>query len=61
MVPLQKTVAEGLGQTLNYMDLCATNEGHLLIFDRDVNKAWSEKVFRRPELCRGETITVWGM
>ena len=57
----QKTVAEGLGQTRNYMDLCATNEGHLLIFDRDANKAWSEKVFRRPELCRGETITVWGM
>ena len=54
----QKTVAEGLGQTRNYMDLCATNE---LIFDRDANKAWSEKVFRRPELCRGETITVWGM
>ena len=57
----QKTVAEGLGQTRDYMDLCATDEGHLLIFDRDANKAWSEKVFRRAEPCRGATITIWGM
>ena len=57
----QKTVAEGLEQTRNYMDLCATDEGHLLIFDRAANKTWSEKVFRRTEPCRGTTITTWGM
>ena len=57
----QKTVAEGLEQTRNYMDLCATDEGHLLIFDRAANKTWSEKLFRRTQPCRGATITIWGM
>ena len=57
----QKTIAEGLEQTRNYMDLCATDAGHLLIFDRDDNKAWSAKVFRRTKTYRGATITIWGM
>jgi len=31
---LEKTLAEGLDQTADYMDKCGTDEGHLIIFDR---------------------------
>ena len=31
---LEQTVAEGLEQTAEYMDRCAAEEGHLVIFDR---------------------------
>jgi hypothetical protein len=31
---LDNTIAEGLKQTVEYMDRCNTNQGHLVIFDR---------------------------
>ena len=58
---LEKTLAEGLSQTWAYMDSCDTEDGHLLIFDRDADKAWGEKVFRRVESYQGTRIKVWGM
>lgn len=58
---LEKTLAEGLSQTWTYMDSCDTEDGHLLIFDRDVDKAWEEKIFRRVESHQGTRIKVWGM
>ena len=57
----EKTLEEGLSQTWAYMDSCDTEEGHLVIFDRDADKAWEEKVFRRSASHRGTAITVWGM
>ena len=32
---LERTIREGLEQTAGYMDRCATEAGHLVIFDRD--------------------------
>jgi hypothetical protein len=43
------------------MDRCATDEGHLVIFDRTPGKSWQEKIYRRQEQVCGKTITVWGM
>ena len=57
----EKTLEEGLSQTWAYMDSCDTEEGHLVIFDRDADKAWEEQVFRRSASHRGTAITVWGM
>jgi len=43
---LDETMKEGLAQTWAYMDRCSTDEGHLLIFDRSVQKrSWEEKIF----------------
>ncbi len=57
---LEETVRAGVEQTRAYMDLCATAEGHLVVFDRTVGKSWDEKIFR--EQGTGEAnITVWGM
>lgn len=58
---LERTVAEGLEQTVAYMDRCGTDEGHLVIFDRSKDKSWDEKIFQKIETFRKKTIEVWGM
>ena len=59
---LERTVREGLAQTAGYMDRCAAQSGHLVIFDRTEGKPWQDKIFRREEPTEdGRTITVWGM
>ncbi len=58
---LEKTIQKGLKQTWQYMDTCGTEQGHLVIFDRNTMKNWEEKVFHRQEEYDGHLITVWGM
>ncbi len=58
---LERTVGEGAVQTASYMDRCGAAEGHLVIFDRDAERPWSEKVFRQEARADGRAITVWGM
>jgi hypothetical protein len=58
---LEQTLAKGLTQTWEYLDRCGAEEGHLVIFDRTIGKAWEEKLFRREESVRGRRLTVWGM
>lgn len=57
----QRTIQEGLAQTWEYMDVCAADEGHLVLFDRSPHKAWEDKIFRQQEGHRGKEIMVWGM
>ncbi len=42
------------------MDKCGTDEGLLVIFDRNQGRSWDEKIFRREEIVRGKKIHVWG-
>ncbi|MEM7536642.1 MAG: ATP-binding protein [Chloroflexota bacterium] len=58
---LQRLIDRGLEQTWQYMDRCGTDKGHLVIFDRNTEKPWKEKIFRRSESHNGQPITVWGM
>ena len=59
---LEQTVRQGLEQTAGYMDRCAAQAGHLVIFDRTERKRWEDRIFRREERTDGgRTITVWGM
>ena len=58
---LERTIREGLEQTAGYMDRCAAESGHLIIFDRDEVRSWDEKVFCRKESVRGAEVLVWGM
>ena len=57
---VEKTVEDGVRQTAGYMDRCAAEAGHLVIFDRGEG-TWDEKVFRREERAGSRTVTVWGM
>ncbi|VEN73005.1 conserved hypothetical protein [Candidatus Desulfarcum epimagneticum] len=58
---LEKTIAEGLEQTFQYMDRCGAETGHLVIFDREENKSWDDKIFYRKDTFKGSPIGVWGM
>ena len=60
---LKRTIADGLAQTRGYMDRCAAEAGHLIVFDRAPDRSWEEKLFRReaPAAPSGAPVTVWGM
>ena len=59
---LEQTIREGLEQTAGYMDRCAAQAGHLVIFDRTEGKRWEDRILRREERTDGgRTITLWGM
>lgn len=57
----EKTIPEGLEQTVQYMDTNNATEGHLIIFDRDLKKSWEKKIYCRIEIVSNKKITVWGM
>ena len=57
---VERTLDLGLRQTRAYMDRCGSAEGHLVIFDRDPERPWEEKVYRREESADGAPVTVWG-
>ena len=59
---LDQTIAEGLEQTAEYMDRCAAEAGHLVIFDRREGRRWDDKVFHECRVSdQGVEIEVWGM
>ena len=58
---LERTITEGLKQTAAYMDRAGTEEGHLVIFDRQKDRTWDEKIFHREESFNDKKIQVWGM
>ena len=58
---LQHTIEQGLQQTAGYMDQSAAECGHLVIFDRDPNKRWQDKIFHRMADSAGVEVHIWGM
>ncbi|MCP4151251.1 MAG: ATP-binding protein, partial [bacterium] len=58
---LETTIKKGLEQTRDYMDTCGTGEGYLLVFDREPEKTWEEKIFKQARRCRDADIPVFGM
>ena len=58
---LDRTVRLGVDQTRAYMDRCAADEGHLVVFDREEARSWDDKVFRREYDEGGASVLVWGM
>ena len=57
---LDKTIQEGVQQTWYYMDRAETEDGHLIIFNRNPNTPWSEKIFTRTEVYNDTPIQIWG-
>lgn len=58
---LETIIKEGVGQTWEYMDKCGTDQGHLVIFDKNKKKTWDKKIFKRKRVCNGLKIMIWGM
>ena len=57
----ETTEREGLEQTAAYMDRSSAKAGHLVVFDRDRERSWREKIYRREAEQDGFPITIWGM
>ncbi len=57
----ETTIKEGLEQIHGYMDKCGAHEGHLLIFDRSPKAAWEDKIFKKVEPYKNNTIFIYGM
>ena len=55
-----KSIVDGLAQTFEYMEKCGSSEGWLVVFDRDVEKLWEEKIYTRQEIYKGKNITIVG-
>ena len=58
---LKKTIAEGCAQLAEYMDKCGSDSGHLIVFDRDPERKWEDRIFQRDEIYGNKKIKVWGM
>jgi len=50
-----------LKQITEYLDFVGGAEAHLIIFDRDKNSTWDEKIFQRLERVDHKRINVWGV
>ena len=59
---LDTLIWTGLEQTAEYMDIVGSvDEGHLVIFNRDGQLSWNERIWNRSMAYQGRTIMVWGM
>ncbi len=57
----EATITEGLRQISLYLDRVGEKHGHLLIFDRDPQVSWDDKIFRKEMTTDQYAVTVWGM
>ena len=59
---LDTVIDSGLKQTSEYMDLVGSvDEGHLIIFDRNKDHSWDERIWHRTCEYQNRIIGVWGM
>jgi len=56
-----KTVAEGIEQTISYMDTFGCTEGWLAVFDQRKRIAWDKKIYTKKVTADGKTVTVIGL
>jgi len=56
-----KTINEGIEQTMRYMNTFGCSEGWLVIFDRRPNAGWDEKIYTKKEMVNGKTVTIVGL
>ena len=59
---LERLINEGVEQTAGYMNGCAPESGHLVVFDQREGRTWDDKLFQEQRRSQaGGTVTVWGM
>jgi len=57
----EKSVSEGIDQTMRYMDTFGCSDGWLAIFDRLTKISWNKKIYIKKEIKDGKTVTVVGL
>ncbi|MEA3465755.1 MAG: ATP-binding protein, partial [Thermodesulfobacteriota bacterium] len=58
---LDTVINKGLEQTSGYADSFGAQEAYLIIFNRDAEIPWDDKIWQREESCKARQIGVWGM
>ena len=56
----KKSYDDGVRQTAEYMDKVGADKGWLVIFDRDTEKCWDEKIYMKKETVNGKDVVVAG-
>jgi hypothetical protein len=56
----EQDIAKGLEQLSIYMDKVGSDAGWLVLFDRDTEKCWDEKIYTKEEIVDGKRIVVVG-
>ena len=57
----EKSVTEGIAQTISYMDTFGCSEGWLAVFDRRQTIDWDQKIYLQKETINRKTVTVIGL
>lgn len=57
---LDTVIEKGLQQTASYADSVGANEAHLVIFNRDNDKGWDERIWQQEQSIQSRQISVWG-
>ena len=59
---LDKTIAEGLRQIAEYKDRTGTDDAHLIVFNRNPEVSWDDRILRRQGTTNdARPVTVWGL
>jgi hypothetical protein len=56
----KQSIEKGIEQTLGYMDTLGCAEGWLVVFDRDREKSWDEKIYQKTEKQNEKTVYIFG-
>jgi hypothetical protein len=56
----KKTVPDGVAQLLEYMNICDSDTGWLVVFDRSPKKFWGRKTYMKDVKTGGKRVTVVG-
>jgi hypothetical protein len=56
----KQSVEKGIEQTLRYMNTLGCTEGWLVVFDRDKEKSWDERIYQQAENINAKTINIFG-
>jgi len=54
------SVEKGIEQTSGYMDTLGCTDGWLVVFDRNQEKSWEEKIYRKAEKIGNKTVNIFG-
>ena len=56
----QKTIEQGIEQTFQYMNSLNCTDGWLVVFDRNQEKPWDEKIYQKTEELDRKMIHIFG-
>jgi hypothetical protein len=57
----EKTITEGFEQLAEYMDIFASKEGWLIVFNRNPEISWDDKIYYKQEIVGDKILNIFGV